>query len=178
MKDWNTVISVHEHGFRKAVDLFGQFGEVSRTEFFNVLTVRARDVQGMLETLRERTHKSPESLAFLARLVPVSHTFTFHSAEEFEAEAKKIVLEWTPRLAEKSFHVRIRRRGFKGKITSPDEERFLDTAVLGALRRNGRNAKIKFDDPDAVIAVETVGTRAGLSLWVREDLAKYPFVRI
>jgi hypothetical protein len=28
------------------------------------------------------------------------------------------------------------------------------------------------------VAVETVGTQAGLSLWTREDLKRYPFLRL
>jgi len=29
-----------------------------------------------------------------------------------------------------------------------------------------------------VIEVETVGNRAGLSIWTREDLRRYPFLRV
>jgi uncharacterized protein YlbG (UPF0298 family) len=64
MQEWNTVISVHEHGFRRAIDVFGEFGEVNRKEFFNVLLIRADNVDRMLESLRERASKHPESLSF------------------------------------------------------------------------------------------------------------------
>jgi tRNA(Ser,Leu) C12 N-acetylase TAN1 len=178
MQKWNAVITVHEHGFRKAIAVFGEFGEVRRTEFFNVLLLHAEDMQGMLEILRERMERSPDSLAFLARIVPVTRTFLFHSAEEFEARAKEIVLEWAPRLAGRSFHVRIRRRGFKGRIASTDEERILNDVVIDSLHESGSHAGIEFEKPDAVIVVETVGTWAGLSFWTQEDIARYPFVRV
>ena len=42
----------------------------------------------------------------------------------------------------------------------------------------GRPGRINFDDPDHVIDIETVGSRAGLSLWARDDLRCYPFLRI
>ena len=31
-------------------------------------------------------------------------------------------------------------------------------------------------DPDAILAVETIGTEGGMSLWTREDLTAYPFL--
>ncbi len=178
MQEWNVVISVNEHGYKRAFDVFRGFGEVRRTEFFNVLQMRAVDVKGMLDALRESWMRNPDSLSFLSRLVPVSHTFIFNSTEEFEAKTKDAVRGWTPLLAGKSFHVRIRRRGFKGRFSSPQEERILDTLLLGELEKSNNPGRIGFDHPDAVIAIETIGTWAGSSLWTREDLERYPFVRV
>lgn len=178
MQEWNAVISVREHGFRQAFDVFGDFGEVKRTEFFNILLLRARDVALMLETLRERAERSPESLAFLARLIPVTRTFIFNSPEEFEDRARTMILGWAQDLAGKSFFVRIHRRGFRGRIQSMDEERHLDTLLLVELEKSCKPGKISFEDPDAVIAIETVGTWAGLALFTREEKERYPFIRI
>jgi tRNA(Ser,Leu) C12 N-acetylase TAN1 len=69
--------------------------------------------------------------------------------------------------------VRLHRRGFKGVLSTPHEERFLDEALLSALGVGGR---ISFTDPDAVIQIETIGGRAGMSLWTREELRQYPFL--
>ncbi len=178
MQEWNAVISVNERGFRKALDVFGDFGEVKRTEFFNVLLLRAENVPEMLENLRERALQDPESLSFLARLIPVTRIFVFNSAEEFESKTKELVPGWATQLAGKSFYVRVLRRGFKGRLSSLEEERSLDTLLLEALDRNGTPGRITFENPDAVIAIETIGTWAGLSLWTREDLEKYPFIRV
>jgi hypothetical protein len=57
-----------------------------------------------------------------------------------------------------------------------EEERFLDDFILAALEQAGSPGHITFEDPDAVIVVETVGQRAGLSLWTREELRRYPFL--
>jgi tRNA(Ser,Leu) C12 N-acetylase TAN1 len=35
---------------------------------------------------------------------------------------------------------------------------------------------VVFDDPDAILSVDTVGDRAGLALWTREELRRYPFL--
>src|SRR5512146_2065142 len=123
MQEWNAVISVRGHGFRQAFDVFGEFGEVKRTEFFNILLLRARDVAQMLDALRERAAKDPKSLAFLARLIPVTRTFIFNSPEEFEDRTKSAILGWAQDLLGKSFFVRLHRRGFRGRIQSMDEER-------------------------------------------------------
>ncbi len=178
MQEWNAVISVHEHGFKKAIDVFGDFGEVKRTEFFNVLLVRAGNVEDMLGALRSRMLERPDSLSFLARLIPVTHAFIFNSAGEFEDKAKKIIVQWLPRLAGKRFFVRIHRRGFKGRFESPDMERTLDTLLLAELEKSGTSGKIDFEHPDAVIAIETVGHWAGLSCWTSEEMERYPFIRV
>ena len=70
------------------------------------------------------------------------------------------------------------RRGFKGRISSQQEERLLDDAILDSLSAAGTPARITFDDPDAVIDVETVGNQAGASLWTREELNRYPFLGV
>lgn len=178
MQEWNAVISVHEHGFKKAFDVFGDFGEVKRTEFFNVLLVRAANVGDMLGALRTRMLERPDSLSFLARLIPVTHAFIFNSAEEFEDKAKKIVVQWLPHLAGKRFFVRIHRRGFKGRLESPAVELVLDTLLLQELEKAGTPGKIDFEHPDSVIAVETVGHWAGMSYWTSEEMKQYPFIRI
>lgn len=178
MQEWNAVISVKEGGFKRALKVFGDFGEVKRTEFYNILTMRAGDIQGMLDALREKMEQEPGFLEFLSRLIPVSNTFIFNSSEEFESKARETVEAWAPRLAGKRFHVRIHRRGFKGRFSSPEEERNLDTFILESLEKSGSAGEIAFDDPDAVIAVETIGTRAGLSLFAREDMKRYPFIRV
>ncbi|MEN6331976.1 MAG: hypothetical protein ABFD57_08315, partial [Smithella sp.] len=45
----------------------------------------------------------------------------------------------------------MRKRGFKGNLSSQDEERFLDTILLDALEKGGSAGMIVFDDPDYVI---------------------------
>jgi len=132
----------------------------------------------MLESLRERASKHPELLSFLARLIPATHSFIFNSPDEFEHKAREIILTWTTHLTGKSFYVRIRRRGFKGKLSSPDEERLLDFILLESLEKAGTPGRISFENPDAVIAIETIGTWAGLSLVNREDRERYPFIKL
>jgi tRNA(Ser,Leu) C12 N-acetylase TAN1 len=177
MHDWNVVVTVHEGGFSGACRLLGKIGPVSRTEFFNVLVMRAEDINALLERLRELVEREPGILNDIARLIPLQHVFNFQSPETFEEKAAEIVSRWVPVLADKSFHVRMRRRGFKGRLSSMDEERFLDDRILEALEKEGSQGRIVFENPDFIIAVESVGTRAGLSLWSRDELRRYEFLK-
>ncbi len=178
MLEWNVLVSIREGGLRKAFETLERFGTLRKTGFFNVLVMKVGDVSGMLETLRERSTAEPLYLSFLSRLMPVSETFTFQSAEEFKNRAEKIVLAWAPQLAGGKFYVRIYRRGFRGRISSPEAERSLDEAVLESLEKAQSPGRISFENPDAVIVIETVAQQAGLALLTREVMQKYPFMRV
>ncbi len=177
MRDWNVVASVRDRNFTRARHLLEQFGPVATTDFYNVLVARVDDVAAFLDRFAKLVETVPEVLDWIARLVPCAETFTFQTPEAFEERARDVVLRWTSRLASKSFHVRLHRRGFKGALKSQEEERFLDEALLAALEQAGTPGRIDFENPDAVIDVETVGNRAGLSFWTRDELERYPFLR-
>jgi hypothetical protein len=74
---------------------------------------KVEDIPHLIETLREWVEEEPQLLTMLARVMPVTQTFTFQTVEEFEAKAR---------------------------------------------------------------AVETVDGQAGLSLWSRADMQRYPFL--
>lgn len=176
MNDWNVVASVQPEGYGGARRVLGALGAVGKTDYFNVLTVRVEDVEAFLEALRERIELEPGTLNLLGRAVPARVAFDFRSPEEFEEKAREACVGWLPRLAGLGFHVRMHRRGFKGKMSSQAEEQRLAEALLGALERAGTPGRVAFGDPDAILSVETVGGRAGLSLWTREELGRYPFL--
>ncbi len=178
MRDWNVVVTVHEGSYRRIADLLASFGRVARSDYFNVLVLRVEDMEGFLAAMQERVTEEPSILGELSRLVPVSVAFSFQSPAEFEAEAKEAAARWLPKLEHKSFHVRMHRRGFKGRLSSQEEERFLDFYLLQRLEEAGQPGRISFDDPDFIIALETVGQRAGLSFWPREVMARYPFLKL
>ncbi|KPK02039.1 MAG: hypothetical protein AMK71_03590 [Nitrospira bacterium SG8_35_4] len=178
MMNWNVVVSVNERGVQKACQMLGDFGQLKRTDFLNVLVMKTDDLHNLLETLRAKSLEDNDYLSFLSRMIPVTGTFTFQTPEEFEVKSRKAVLTWVPELAGKSFHIRMHRRGFKGKLSSLKEEQFLDHILLEALDTAGTPGRITFDNPDAILAVETIANRAGLSLWTREQMQRYPFIRL
>lgn len=178
MKDWNVVVTIHEGHFREAFDLLKDFGQVGKTDFFNVLVMKGDNIQRLMTALRERISEQPSILSIVARIMPAFRSFNFHSPEEFEEKAREGVKDWIPSLSGKGFHVRIHRRGFKGRLSSLKEEQFLDNYLTCTLDERGATGHITFTDPDCIIAIETVANRAGLSLWTRDDLEAYPFLRL
>ena len=178
MQDWNVVITVRDAGYNEARKLLEPFGPVARTEYYNILLLRGGDPLILLDGLRQQGERLPESVACLARVVPVTMTFAFQTPAEFEERAQQAVNAFLPSLGGKSFHLRMHRRGFKGRLSGMDEERFLDSFLLEALAGGGNPGRISFEDPDAIIALETVGQRAGLSFWNREELLRYPLLHI
>jgi tRNA(Ser,Leu) C12 N-acetylase TAN1 len=176
MQDWNVVVSVHEEGYKPAIRLLSGLGEVAATDYYNVLVMKVEDPAAFLEALAALVEETPGILNDISRVVPSEEGFGFQSAQEFESKARDVALSWVPELANCAFHVRMHRRGFKHAMESPGEERFLDAVLLAALEQAGTPGRITFDDPDAIIAVETVGARAGLSFWRRADRQRYPFL--
>ena len=177
MEDWNVVVTVQSGHYREASRLLRSLGRVRRTAFYNVLTLQVEDVRQFLEVLREKLAIAPEQYEGL-HFMPVQKTFQFQSPVEFEALAHEAVGGWLAELAGKTFHVRMHRRGFKGRLSSQDEERDLDKVLLAGLENIGKPGRISFDDPDIICVVETVGQRAGLSLWTREDRQRFPFLHL
>jgi tRNA(Ser,Leu) C12 N-acetylase TAN1 len=177
MKDWNVVVTTHEKGYVLACEAMAEIGAVSRTEFFNVLVMRVPDPRVLPDRVADMLERDPGLLRnALSHVAPLERTFTFQAPDEFERKAREAALTFVAALAGRSFHVRLHRRGFKGRLSSPVEERFLDGVLLDATAATGAPARLSFDDPDAVLDLETVGNRGGLALWTREDRARYPFL--
>lgn len=178
MEDWNVVVTANEGGFKQACELLAPFGRVKATSYFNVLTLRVDDTGTFLDELERRLAAAAEAGDCIARIMPVTQNFAFQSPEEFEAKAVAAIEPWLARFAGCRFHVRLHRRGFKGRMTSPVEERFLDHHIIGRLQAEGRDAEVDFDDPDLILAVETVDQRAGLALWTRDELQRHPLLKL
>lgn len=176
MNDWNSVASVRGREFSRAVRFLEQWGTVGRTDYYNVVVLRVGDPLGFLEGLRARIEERPGIRDFLARLVPVLHAFPYRDREEFEREAEQVALGWAAELAGRAFHVRMHRRGFRSRLSSQEEEQRLSEVVMAELEKRGAPGRIDFESPDAILAVETVGPRAGLSLWSRAQLDRYPIL--
>jgi tRNA(Ser,Leu) C12 N-acetylase TAN1 len=178
MWDWNVVITVQDGNFTRVRQLLDRYGKIKRTDFYNVLVMKVDDVSAFHEQLAEHGARKPDILRLIGRVMPASELFEFQDTETFEAKAREAALRWTPRLAGKSFHVRMHRRGLKEALPSQQEERMLDRALLEALEHAGTPGRIDFEDPDLILDVETVDRRAGMSLWAREQLDRYPFLKL
>jgi tRNA(Ser,Leu) C12 N-acetylase TAN1 len=176
MRDWNVVATSAEGRFGRAMRFLMQFGPAAKTPFYNVIQLQADNVPHLLEFLADEWEAGEGRLLLLHRVVPVTFTFNFQDHATFQNKAAELVISWAPQLSGKGFHVRMRRRGFKDTLRSVDEEQFLNRTLVEATGRAGQPGYVAFDDPDAIVAVETIGTDAGISLWFRDDLKRYPFL--
>lgn len=179
LQEWNVVVTTHQRGYDGAVETLTDFGTVGRTTFGNVLVVRADDVRAFLESLREAGERDPELFTrVISHVVPADQRFVFHTPEEFHASASDYVRNLAPQLDGRSFHVRVHRHGYAGRISSAEEERYLGEEILREIESRGGSATVTFDDPDAVVTVETVSTGAGVCLLTRKQLRRYPFLGV
>lgn len=178
--DWNVVITTKTgpEAFHKVRKQLAVFGHLERTDYWNVLVLRVDNVHEFVESVHELATDDQSFASAISRVMPVTETFNFQSPEEFEENACRIASHWLPRLRQASFHVRMHRRGFKGRLSSQHEERFLDHFIVDALRNEQSDARIDFDDPDYILAVESVGQRAGMSLWNRDHLQRYRLLKL
>jgi tRNA(Ser,Leu) C12 N-acetylase TAN1 len=175
VKDWNVVVTVYEEGYRPAQRILRQLGQTSPSSYHNLLLMKVDDPVALLETLKERAEAEPGLAEVISRVAPAMANFDFNVATDFEEKAKATALAWLPRLANTSFHVRLHHRGTA--LNSPAEEQRIAEALLAGLEAAGTPGRIAFDDPDAIIAIDTVDGRAGLGLWTRSDLSRYRFLR-
>jgi tRNA(Ser,Leu) C12 N-acetylase TAN1 len=177
MTDWNIVVSIYQDGFKRAIRALRELGSVECSPYHNVLLMKVENPLALLEAVETQTEKNPSLYDAISRVAPAMRSFEFQSAEEFRNKGKAIVLEWSPQLAGRSFHVRFHRRGSRHDLPTPDVERLLDDGLLEALRQAGAPGVLSFTDPDAIIAIDTVDDCAGLGLWTREDLARHRLLR-
>lgn len=178
MEDWNVVVTVCEAHFEEACDYLESIAHVSSTDYYNVLVMHVEETEGLLERIASDMQCVPSLHSAISRVIPLTRTFSFKAAPELEQKAGHVIRDWAPKLAEKSFYIRMHRRGLRGEVDSEKEERRLGEMAIEAVRENGSWCNVDFGDPDAVVAVETVGERGGLSLWSREELEKYPFLEL
>lgn len=178
MLDWNVIVKVHEHSFSSAYLLLEELAKVSQSDFENVLLLKVDSIYSFLDDFNRKLAKEPHLLKSFSRIVPLNTTFSFQSVTEFETKVKEIALSLLPNLAGKSFYVDMHRLGLKGQISSEVEEDFLDRLILEELEKMHSPGQIDFEDPDVLIAVETVSHQAGLSCWTREDLQTYPWLKL
>jgi hypothetical protein len=175
---WNVVVTLAEDTFADACRLLGRWGKVESTHFYNVLAMRVADPRVFLHDFTAAVAEAPGLRNIVSHVVPADRTFDFQTHEAFEHKARDILLTWLPRLAGGSFYVRLHRRGGKEMLSTQPEEHNLDGMLLEALATAGTPGRIDFKDPDRVIQIETIDSRAGISLWSREELRQCPFLGV
>lgn len=177
--NWNVLISVQEQGYKIVRQFLHEYDHITATDYFNDMVMQVNDMETFMENMLLHYEMNTQATAYIGHIMPISEAFRFQSVEEFEIKARKVVAGWLDELAGKHFYVRMHRRGFKGRLSSMEEERFLDEFILEQLDTSGKApARVDFSHADYVIAIETLGQDAGMSLWSSEQIDKYPFLKL
>jgi tRNA(Ser,Leu) C12 N-acetylase TAN1 len=177
MKDWNVVVTVYQDGYTRVLHALEKLGTVDRSPYYNVLAMTVDDPVALLEALERQTDEDPALYDAISRIAPATERFSFISADDFKAKARAILQVWSKSLTGRTFHARLHRRGEADELPSPEIERFIDDQVIAATNAIGQAASVSFNDPDAVIAIDTIDDQAGFALWTREDLARHRLLR-
>lgn len=178
MWEFNLVATMASEGrFRHLMEELDLYGDFRRTEFLGVILGQVENVQTFLEEVREKRSRQLIAFQDLGRVIPLDQVFTFH-ADDFVERVCEAIRPYIETLADRRFYVRLERRGFKGRIVSPEAERAIDTFIEEELAGKGKSARIDFEHPDAVVVVETIGDRCGVGLLTRELMERYDFVRV
>ena len=176
--DWNTIVTVrpgpqHEHELLGALARFGRFRP---THFPDVCVGQVSEIGAFLEALRTGLEAHARWTAHIGRVIPADAVFPFTS-ETLTDRLKQAVAPLVARMTEGSFCVRLERRGLAGKVRTQEIEAVVGDHVNRLAGSQGTRLRIKLDDPDFVIAAETLGQECGISLLPRASRQRYPFLR-
>jgi tRNA(Ser,Leu) C12 N-acetylase TAN1 len=175
--DWDVVVTSREGGQRRLRRALGRLARLRRCDFRNVLVARVDNVEAFLEAVAQRLAERPLIAGWLGKILPIERTFPV-DVTTFVAQVCAESTRFLDRLAGRSFHVRVERRGHKGVLNTHEIERAIGEHVYEALVARGTPASVSFRDPDAVLVVEVLGPMAGMGLVTRDLHARFPFVRI
>lgn len=143
----------------------------------NVVIGRVADVPTFLTALQDDLAHDTILAASVARVLPIARTFQIDEHDPL-ASLDAALEPLASRLAGRSFFVRLERRGLHGTLHSSEVERALGASLWRRLESAGHTPRVTFEDPDMIVAIETLGTRAGVALIDRELRQAYPFVRV
>jgi tRNA(Ser,Leu) C12 N-acetylase TAN1 len=175
--DWNLLVTSMEHHQRDVRHALRPLVRLRTSAFRNVLLARVEDPAALLAAVGELVARRPRLGASLGKILPIARTFTV-DPERFASQVEEAVAPLLGEVAGRRFHVRIERRGHKGRIDSHAAERVVGEWILARLAEQGSPGRVDFDDPDVVVAVEVVGDVAGVAILPRALRQAHPLVRI
>jgi tRNA(Ser,Leu) C12 N-acetylase TAN1 len=178
MQDWNLVVTVtpgpgHVH---RLLSSLGQFGHFARTPFKDVLLGRVDDVQAFLDAVLEARAAHKPWAASVGRVIPAESIFTF-TPDNLLDKLKEAVAPMVARMPGGTFHFRLERRGMAERIPTQEIERAVAEHIFALAEVGGIALSTRFDNPDYIIAAETVGDQCGVTLIPLSQSERYPFVQ-
>lgn len=179
MKLWNLLVTVRpgpQH-VQRVLDALRRHGEFHRTSFRDVCIGRVDDIESLLEAVHDAIAAGKAWTQAIGRVVPVEATFPFTPGTLTES-LKAAAAPLAARLADGTFCVRVERRGLAGAVDSAKLERAVAEHFIALAQASGRKLVVSLEDPDFLLAAETIGTECGVGLITRELRRRFPFVQV
>ena len=158
-REWNVLAVARQGAVRPALAALSEFGRFRTSPYPRVLTglIDGRDHSS---SAVERAGQNPAVTASVGRMVEFEASVVFPGDDLTETLCEEFA-PLAARVCGKSFYLRTRLRGLKGRLEHPAVERALGAFLLERAASEGQPARVTFEDPDLVVAVEVVGRRAG-----------------
>lgn len=173
MKRWNLLLTSFRGERDFLLDELGNYeGEFKASEFRDVVIGYVDDIADFLNKIGE------DYISSLSRLIPLDRTFQFEK-ENFMKNLKKEIDFLTQKVREgDSFAVRCERRGFKNIFSSQQIEEEIGSYIWKQLEKRGVSPKVDLEDPDKLIAIELVGSKAGIAVIKKELRTENDLIRV
>ena len=178
MHQWNLIVTVtpgphHVHHVRSSL---GHLGHFWLTSFRDVLIGWTDDTETLLQTIADARAMDKAWSHKIGRVIPAQNVF-FFTADTLTDRLKKAVAPLVEKMQSGRFFFRLERRGMAGEIPSQEVEQMVASHLVSLAHEKGIELATDFEDPDFVVAAETLGTECGVCLLTRELMARFPFVR-
>jgi tRNA(Ser,Leu) C12 N-acetylase TAN1 len=178
VQQWNLIVTVvpgphHIHDVRSSLGYLGHFW---LTSFRDVLIGWTDDTQTLLQAITEAREKDKRWSHMIGRVIPVQNVF-FFTADSLTEQLKRAVAPLVKEMQSGRFYFRLERRGMAGQIPSQEVEQAVAAHLVSLADDKDIELTTDFEDPDFVVAAETIGNECGVCLLTRELMKQFPFVR-
>jgi tRNA(Ser,Leu) C12 N-acetylase TAN1 len=175
---WNLLVTSLEGQREALLAALRPLARFRRGGFPNVLVATVDDPVAFLGVLRDACAQSTVVRSSLGKAIPIDRTLRLTSPEAFRDEVGAALDALADRLTGRTFFVRIFRRGFRGLIDSTRLEGELGARLVAALEARGDRPRVRFDDSDVALVIETLRDEVGIAVLDRTLRATHPFVRV
>jgi len=175
--EWNLLVTAQEGAARDLKRFIRRQAVFRPGGFRNVFLGWHPDPLQFLRGLADSLAAKPFANHWLGKAVPMQHSFPVTLAT-FNDDLLRHLAGVVESLRDHSFHVRVRRRGHKGEMQTQELERRLGDFLWERLEGLGARPVVSFRDPDVILALEIVGSTAGIGLISRQLRSDFAFVKV